>query len=1003
MALSAAEKQRLYRARRDADPERRARHIQKEKKRWEARKLTGDPHAKSIGDMTERQKRHVRRYWKIERARNRKEMKERKKHLDNMATPPSSPPMDNVNVNQSWSDRRRMKARKERHRRMDNLTKLYKKQIRETEKYKKRWQRLLHHTRANNEAASPRSRTMYLLRHATTSTIRKTLTFHHAVLVQIKTKYKATKERRLKAAYCHLLSGTILNKYKLRRYAEHVLGMSSFRPWHTKCTSSHVMQTKSYQSLRKRITQPVRDFFVRDDNSRIVAGIKDTITLKKVKKQKRFLTDTLSNLHAKYLSENPKSLLSYSLFCKMRPFWFVQPKEKDKLICLCKLHENTQLAVGRLKAVGVLDDDNLERIIKTVSCNISSKSCMYGECDKCRELDLQTNETDMNADVTWIQWKTVKEIRNIQGNDKQITVTAKQEISGNKGDLLWETIDLLQRYRKHVFNIKHQYNCYKELRTKMTPSECMIHVDFSENYVAKCSQEIQSMHFGASKNQISLHTGVYFVGPEGVPKTFCSVSDSNNHGPAAIWTHLDPILDCIQKENPQVNTMHFFSDGPTTQYKQELNFYLFSNNIEERGLKFSTWNFFESGHGKGIPDGVGATIKRTADAAVRRGRDCTNARDMVDIVESTGPKTRIFLIPEKAIDGAITSLANATVTPVKGTMKLHQIATTSTNTFSYRDISCMCTQGTVCKCFNPKIHNITRAQNPCVANDTPVKTSTPDFVVDSPALSQSWERRRYFSHALAVLGMCRTYKALRNTSIKLMETIDEKYSSIVPIGNQGITPDMTIDEATRANMPEDIGSVNGHQLLPITVSADGNCLPHTASTLAFGHQNADDEMRVRILTEMVVHDEVYLDSDHLRKGAEMTDREARQLLNNYCMYSGQFAISGKITKSGILQTFQSEALEIRHNFTFMGFGSCLPYQVCLAPHYFQFTPIRVYRAFGKISTVELSHVFKIHAMSLHWCGRPRVSGIWQGTTSHPIISSHCYLKPSPLVIRQTSC
>ena len=38
----------------------------------------------------------------------------------------------------------------------------------------------------------------------------------------------------------------------------------------------------------------------------------------------------------------------------------------------------------------------------------------------------------------------------------------------------------------------------------------MIVIDFSENYYCKYSAEIQSVHFGASKKQISLHTGVFF-------------------------------------------------------------------------------------------------------------------------------------------------------------------------------------------------------------------------------------------------------------------------------------------------------------------------------------------------------------------------------------------------------------------------------------------------------------------------------------------------------------
>ena len=35
-----------------------------------------------------------------------------------------------------------------------------------------------------------------------------------------------------------------------------------------------------------------------------------------------------------------------------------------------------------------------------------------------------------------------------------------------------------------------------------------------------------------------------------------------------------------------------------------------SHTESQRGMTFGTWNFFESGHRKGVPDGVGATIRR---------------------------------------------------------------------------------------------------------------------------------------------------------------------------------------------------------------------------------------------------------------------------------------------------------------------------------------------------------------------------------------------------------
>ena len=39
---------------------------------------------------------------------------------------------------------------------------------------------------------------------------------------------------------------------------------------------------------------------------------------------------------------------------------------------------------------------------------------------------------------------------------------------------------------------------------------------------------------------------------------------------------LEPVLQDVKNEFPDVATIHFVSDGPTTQYRQKKNFYIFS-------------------------------------------------------------------------------------------------------------------------------------------------------------------------------------------------------------------------------------------------------------------------------------------------------------------------------------------------------------------------------------------------------------------------------------------
>lgn len=83
------------------------------------------------------------------------------------------------------------------------------------------------------------------------------------------------------------------------------------------------MQNKKIQkrkySMTQRLNKELKDFFERDDNSRLTAGVKDTVTRQKVKKQKRILLCSQKELHQKYLDDK-KSKISYSSFCKQKPF-----------------------------------------------------------------------------------------------------------------------------------------------------------------------------------------------------------------------------------------------------------------------------------------------------------------------------------------------------------------------------------------------------------------------------------------------------------------------------------------------------------------------------------------------------------------------------------------------------------------------------------------------------------------------------------------------------------
>lgn len=166
----------------------------------------------------------------------------------------------------------------------------------------------------------------------------------------------------------------------------------------------------------------------------------------------------------------------------------------------------------------------------------------------------------------------LREKKNKEGEKKK--VSDKTTVKKTTETTLESLLELFQcqlekNFRRYLFNIKWQFTYHQGLRISMKDHECLIHVDFSENYACKYSSEIQAVHFASNQQQATLHTGVLHVGGAEEHLCFGTISSSKEKGPAAMWTHLSPILDLVKASYPNVTVVHFFSDGPCTQYRQK--------------------------------------------------------------------------------------------------------------------------------------------------------------------------------------------------------------------------------------------------------------------------------------------------------------------------------------------------------------------------------------------------------------------------------------------------
>ena len=167
-----------------------------------------------------------------------------------------------------------------------------------------------------------------------------------------------------------VVSGNILKKYKLQKHKKRAKYPVDLTYRGRRCFSRN--------EIRKNVTS----CFLRDDVSRMITGCKQTVTWLKKKMQKRLLTDTMKNLHRRFLSEHIGHM-SYTSFCRLRPFWVVTPSSSDRDTCLCKKHENLQFIANALQSQGLLSSRNIEEMSEATMCDPKAKVCAYGECNEC--------------------------------------------------------------------------------------------------------------------------------------------------------------------------------------------------------------------------------------------------------------------------------------------------------------------------------------------------------------------------------------------------------------------------------------------------------------------------------------------------------------------------------------------------------------------------------------------------------------------------------------------
>jgi len=463
MPLSAAEKQRRYRQKRDLEPERRIDYLEKQKQKYIDDLEVGKK--KHIAKINERDKRQLRKLWRKKKAEYRKGRKEQVKKLQCLPTPESSP----SHTPQHETNQRGQHMSKEKKR---NIAKCYRdnSKLRDQLEKQKQLNRNLRkkltrvkQVKTEKQSDTPKTKTRKLLRNFRTGNnntqrekVKRTLFHHFTLTEELRNKYKGGSNS-AKSSLASILRGKLIRKYNVVSSIRRDLGFFSGS-----------RKSEKIGGFKLRIKRKIQQYYDRDDNSRLTSGMKETVTKNKVKHQKRVLLHTIEGLHNKFLMENENEKISYTSFSRLRPFWVLPPKESDRATCICKQHENMQFLSESLYKNQLLITSDLYKLAHSFSCDTKNLDCMYGRCSECKEIEIPMKDVDQNREVTWLKWQTVKEKRMVKNVEKEVSFTVKVEESGDIAGLVDVFSKEMVRFKQHFFNVANQIDHYRQLKEKLT-------------------------------------------------------------------------------------------------------------------------------------------------------------------------------------------------------------------------------------------------------------------------------------------------------------------------------------------------------------------------------------------------------------------------------------------------------------------------------------------------------------------------------------------------------
>lgn len=219
---------------------------------------------------------------------------------------------------------------------------------------------------------------------------------------------------------------------------------------------------------------------------------------------------------------------------------------------------------------------------------------MRNQCNICHNdvTVLLKPDHDMKQETKFKKWKK---------SDGVMKVVEIQYVSLQ--ELVEEINAALPDFKIHTYIKNKQLEYFEQVKNNLSKNECVVQVDFAENYSLIEQDEIQSAYW--QHGQTTLFMCCIWFTREDI-KSYVVVSGDLSHSKESSWVFLKTIIADVQRCK-QIEKIYIFSDNCASQFKSRFTVY----NLLHLNVSSVEWNTFVTGHGKGVVDGIGGLVKRS--------------------------------------------------------------------------------------------------------------------------------------------------------------------------------------------------------------------------------------------------------------------------------------------------------------------------------------------------------------------------------------------------------